>query len=156
MTISTKSYLFWFAQYWKHLQEPIVFGIRKYTVFIAMSSVTFFFIKNGLIDRLLFETPKIVWLSSLRYMYFLSVYAYPPSKKPAFRYLVLIPMIQIRDYWMTKEDQAFSPSYDLAPLASCFSFSVFLWVVGGAYWRQRWGVVGEEPNHTTAKKPGFL
>ncbi len=47
------------------------------------------------------------------------------------------------------EDQAFSPSYDLAPCslppppsATCLSFSVFLCVADGAYWRESgvgWG-----------------
>ncbi len=48
------------------------------------------------------------------------------------------------------EDQAFSLSYNLAPAptpspllsASCLFFSVFLCVVGRAYWRERGGVGG--------------
>jgi hypothetical protein len=59
------------------------------------------------------------------------------------------------------EDQAFSPSYDLAPpphppspfpSASCLSFSVFLFVSGWACWRTEEGEgVGEEPNYTSEK-----
>ncbi len=55
------------------------------------------------------------------------------------------------------EDQAFSLSYDLAPLPSdsCLSFSFFLCVAGRAYWREGEGVE-EEQNHTTARMPGPL
>jgi hypothetical protein len=54
--------------------------------------------------------------------------------------------IHLSAAWSTErfiEDQAFSPSYDLAPplppppSASCLSFSVFLCVAGRAYWRER-------------------
>ncbi len=39
-------------------------------------------------------------------------------------------------------------------LASFLSFSVFLCVAHGAYWWEGGKWVGEEPNHTTARKPG--
>jgi hypothetical protein len=41
-------------------------------------------------------------------------------------------------------------------LASCLSFSVFLFVEGRAYWREREDGAGVEPNHTTARKPDPL
>jgi hypothetical protein len=56
------------------------------------------------------------------------------------------------------EDQAFSLSYDLAPLpsASCLSFSFFKCVAGRAYWRERGGGGGGGANQTTTRKPGPL
>ncbi len=45
------------------------------------------------------------------------------------------------------EDQTFFPSFDLAPpplspVRKCLSFSVFLWVAGRVYWRERGSVLG--------------
>jgi hypothetical protein len=59
------------------------------------------------------------------------------------------------------EDQAFLRSHDSAPRhpplpltsVSCLSFSVFLCVAVQACGRGDVGV-GEEPNHSTARKPG--
>ncbi len=60
------------------------------------------------------------------------------------------------------EDDAISPSYDLAPpqpppsplpSTSCLSFSVFLCVASRCYWPKG---LEEEPNHTTARKAGPL
>jgi hypothetical protein len=62
------------------------------------------------------------------------------------------------------EDQAFSPSYDLAPLQppplpleNCPSFLVSLFVAVRAFGRGRVGEgAGEEPNHTMPRRPGPL
>ncbi len=65
-----------------------------------------------------------------------------------------------REYWFI-EDQPFSPSYDLSPPPAPFpspvsKLSLFLSLPvcrRSVYWREGRGV-GEEPNHTTARKPG--
>ncbi len=67
----------------------------------------------------------------------------------------------MRIEWLI-EDQAFSPSYDLAhppppptpSSASCLSFSFFLCVACWAYWLERGG--GEEPGRKKSRKPGPL
>ncbi len=67
-----------------------------------------------------------------------------------------------REYWMIYRGPGFLAVIRLLPRpflrlmsASCLSYSVFLWDAGRAYWREKG--VGEEPNHTTArKKPGPL
>ncbi len=74
-------------------------------------------------------------------------------------YILLVVLVNNIESFI--EDQAFLPSYELAPpplfpplpSASCLSFSVFLCVVVQAYWRERREGVGEEPNHTLARKP---
>ncbi len=72
-------------------------------------------------------------------------------------------MIGTREYWMINQRTRLSPRRKIwllpSPLlsASCLSFSVFLYIAvfaGRSYWRER--VVGEEPDHTTARKPGPL
>ncbi len=59
----------------------------------------------------------------------------------------------IREHWMFLEDQAFSPSFDLAPPPlppPSVSFLLFLCVTGWPYWRGGGGGgMGEEPNHST-------
>ncbi len=91
----------------------------------------------------------------------------PPPPRPQARQLAepeMYSVLYTREFELFIEDQAFSPSYDLAPSpplpplpsASCLSFSVFLCVAGRAYWREMGDGVGEEPNHTTARKSGPL
>ncbi len=73
-----------------------------------------------------------------------------------------------RVYWMIYRGRGFlavvgmirllaHPHLSSLPSATCLSFSVFLFIAGRDYWREGGGGGGvEEPNHTTARKPGPL
>jgi hypothetical protein len=67
-------------------------------------------------------------------------------------------ILPVREYWLIYRGLHWRlydlappiPSNPLLPSACCLSF---LRVAGRAYWRKSGEGVGEEPNHTTARKP---
>ncbi len=82
---------------------------------------------------------------------------------PSWRSYFLLLSLPPREYWRIYRGSGFLVvvwfgSTHLLPLpwASCLSFSVFLCVAGRAYWLEKGGCVGEEPNHSTARKQGLL